>query len=109
MAGSGLSTADVVNVQVNFAPIAAPKRNFGSLLIIGTSPVISTTQRYREYTSIDGFGKVLFPAIFIVTYIMVAITTLYNNSENLLTAIGLFLGGLPLYYLIKKIMPQDEK
>ena len=54
MAGSGLSTADVVNVQVNFAPIAAPKRNFGSLLIIGTSPVISTTQRYREYTSIDG-------------------------------------------------------
>jgi APA family basic amino acid/polyamine antiporter len=56
-----------------------------------------------------GFGKVLFPAIFIITYMMVAITTLYNNSDNLPTAIGLFLGGLPLYYLIKKIMPQHEK
>ncbi len=56
-----------------------------------------------------GFGKVLFPTIFIVTYALVAVASLYSNSENLPTAIGLFLGGLPLYLVIKKIMPQNEK
>ncbi|MCU0468980.1 MAG: amino acid permease [Arcicella sp.] len=51
-----------------------------------------------------GFGKVLFPAIFIFTYSLVALASLYNNAENLPTAIGLFLGGLPLYFLIKRII-----
>ena len=54
-----------------------------------------------------GFGKVLFPAIFIVTYTLVAVSALISNKENLPTAIGLFLGGLPLYYLIKKIIPKS--
>ncbi|MEA5459004.1 amino acid permease [Arcicella sp. LKC2W] len=54
-----------------------------------------------------GFGKVLFPAIFIVTYTLVAVSALLSNKENLPTAIGLFLGGLPLYYLIKKIIPKS--
>jgi APA family basic amino acid/polyamine antiporter len=53
-----------------------------------------------------GFGKVLFPAIFIITYTLVAVSALISNKENLPTAIGLFLGGLPLYYLIKKIIPK---
>jgi APA family basic amino acid/polyamine antiporter len=56
-----------------------------------------------------GFGKVLFPAIFIVTYTLVAVSALISNKENLPMAIGLFLGGLPLYYLMKKIIPNDEK
>jgi len=56
-----------------------------------------------------GFGKVLFPIIFMVIYTLVALASLYNNSDNLPIAIGLFLGGLPLYYLIKKIMLQHEK
>ncbi|PWK28668.1 APA family basic amino acid/polyamine antiporter [Arcicella aurantiaca] len=54
-----------------------------------------------------GFGKVLFPAIFIITYTLVAVSALISNKENLPIAIGLFLGGLPLYYLIKKIIPKS--
>lgn len=56
-----------------------------------------------------GFGKVLFPAIFIVTYTVVAISSLAENKENLPTAIGLFLGGLPLYYIIKKVLELTKK
>jgi hypothetical protein len=51
-----------------------------------------------------GFGKVLFPVIFIAVYTVVAISSLVENKENLPTAIGLFLGGLPLYYILKKAM-----
>ncbi|MGX7688265.1 APC family permease [Flectobacillus roseus] len=51
-----------------------------------------------------GFGKVLFPVIFIMIYTIVAISSLVENKENLPTAIGLFLGGLPLYYILKKAM-----
>ena len=62
---------------------------------------------YPNYTI--GFGKVLFPTIFIVTCILIAEALVYSNSQNLPTAIGLFLGGLPLYLVIKKIMTQNEK
>lgn len=49
-----LSVSDVVNVSVVLSPIAAATRNFGSLLILGSSPVIDTTERLRLYSSLDG-------------------------------------------------------
>jgi len=56
----GLDVSDVVNVQVVIQPLAAPLRNFGSLLILGDSPVIDTTERYRMYSNLteveDDFG-----------------------------------------------------
>lgn len=49
-----LSVSDVVNVSVVLSPIAAATRNFGSLLIMGSSSVIDTTERLRLYSSLDG-------------------------------------------------------
>ena len=50
----GLSVSDVVNVTVNMSPLAAAVRNFGALLILGSSPVIDTADRIRQYSGIDG-------------------------------------------------------
>jgi len=52
----GLSVNDVVNVQIQMAPIAAQQRNFGSLLILGDSDIIDTFQRYRLYTSANAIA-----------------------------------------------------
>lgn len=49
-----LSVSDVVNVSVVLSPIAAATRNFGSLLILGSSAVIDTAERLRLYSSLDG-------------------------------------------------------
>jgi len=50
---NGLPTSSVVNVQVIMSPTAAATRNFGSLLILGSSSVVDTTERMRLYTSLD--------------------------------------------------------
>ncbi|MET3654089.1 DUF3383 domain-containing protein [Dyella japonica] len=50
----GLSVSDVVNVQVTLNPLAAAVRNFGALLILGSSAVIDTNERVRQYTTING-------------------------------------------------------
>lgn len=52
----GLSVSDVVNVQIQMAPTAAQQRNFGSLLIVGDSDIIDTSQRYRLYTSANAIS-----------------------------------------------------
>jgi hypothetical protein len=49
----GLSIGDVVNVSVVMSPLAAAVRNFGALLILGSSNVIDTGERIRQYASID--------------------------------------------------------
>lgn len=49
----GLSISDVVNVDVVLTPLAAATRNFGSLLIMGSSLVIDTDERLRQYSTID--------------------------------------------------------
>jgi hypothetical protein len=54
MLNTGLSLNDVVNVSVLLSPTAAQERNFGSLLVLGDSNVIDTTQRMRLYTSLAG-------------------------------------------------------
>lgn len=49
-----LAVSDVVNVSVVMSPVAAATRNFGSLLILGSSAVVDTTERMRQYSNLDG-------------------------------------------------------
>ncbi|GAA5786138.1 DUF3383 domain-containing protein [Chitiniphilus shinanonensis] len=50
----GLAVSNVVNVQIVMSPRAAATRNFGALLVLGSSPVIDTTERLRQYSNLDG-------------------------------------------------------
>ena len=52
----GLPVSNVVNVDVIMSPTAATGRNFGSLLILGTSTVIPVTERIRLYASVEDIG-----------------------------------------------------
>lgn len=54
---SGLSPNDLVNVTVSLSPTASAIRNFGSLLILGSSPVIDTNERRRLYASLAAVGS----------------------------------------------------
>jgi hypothetical protein len=53
---SGLSLNDVVNVQIQMAPVAAQQRNFGSVLILGDSQVIDVVSRYRLYSGLTAMA-----------------------------------------------------
>lgn len=53
MSTLGLPVSNIVNVQVVMSPVAAQSRNFGSLLILGDSGVIDTTERLRLYNTIS--------------------------------------------------------
>ena len=44
---TGLSVNRVINVQVNLAPKAAPRRSFGVLCIAGDTDVIDGQERLR--------------------------------------------------------------
>jgi len=50
---NALPISRLVNVQVNLAPQAAQAQDISTLLVLGSSDVIDTTERYRVYTSID--------------------------------------------------------
>jgi hypothetical protein len=52
-----LPVSAVVNVSLNMAPTAAATRDFGALLILGTSPVIDTRERIRTYNNIEGVAS----------------------------------------------------
>ncbi|EEJ2520180.1 DUF3383 family protein [Salmonella enterica subsp. enterica serovar Give] len=52
----GLPVSNVVNVDVIIGPRAATGRNFGSLLILGTSTVIPVKERLRLYYSKEDIG-----------------------------------------------------
>lgn len=52
----GLPVSNVVNVDVIMSPTAATGRNFGSLLILGTSTVIPVSERIWLYTSSEDIG-----------------------------------------------------
>ena len=56
MSTLGLPVSNVVNVQVVMTPVAAATRNFGSLLILGDSSVIDTTERLRLYSSLSAIA-----------------------------------------------------
>jgi hypothetical protein len=49
----GLSVSRVVDVQVSFAPLAAPLLNFDTLLILGDSNVVDTGEAIREYNRLE--------------------------------------------------------
>ena len=53
----GLSVSDIVSVSIMLSPTAIPNRNFGVLLILGSSPVIDVNERMRTYTSLPGVGQ----------------------------------------------------
>jgi hypothetical protein len=57
-----LPISRLVNVAVNLSPQAAQMQDISTLLVLGTSGVIDTVERYREYASIDAvavdFGTV---------------------------------------------------
>jgi hypothetical protein len=48
-----LPPSDVVTVDVNLQPVAAPLRSFRSQLIIGSSAVVPVNERVRPYASIE--------------------------------------------------------
>lgn len=51
---SQLSINDIVSIDIVLNPLVAAVRNFGSLLILGSTPgVIDTTERIRSYTTLD--------------------------------------------------------
>lgn len=52
----GLPVSNVVNVDVIMSAVAATGRNFGALLILGTSTVIPLTERIRQYSAIEDIG-----------------------------------------------------
>lgn len=52
----GLPVSNVVNVDIIMSPVAAQGRNFGALLILGSSAVIPVTERIREYSAIEDIG-----------------------------------------------------
>ncbi|WP_417641335.1 DUF3383 family protein [Klebsiella sp. FR21MBA2675] len=52
----GLPVSNVVNVEVIMSAVAATGRNFGALLILGTSTVIPLTERIRQYSAIEDIG-----------------------------------------------------
>lgn len=52
----GLSVSDVVSVTINMSPTAAAVRNFGALLVLGSSSVIDTNERIRSYTTLAAVG-----------------------------------------------------
>lgn len=49
----GLSVSRVVNVQVLFAPQAAPQQRFDTLLIMGDTGVVDSGEGIREYDTIE--------------------------------------------------------
>lgn len=51
---NALSINRLVNVSVNLSPKAAQMQNISTMLILGSSSIIDTVERYRSYTSIDG-------------------------------------------------------
>jgi len=52
----GLPLSGIVNVDIIMSPAATAGRNFGAMLIMGTSTVIPLTERLRLYTSAADIG-----------------------------------------------------
>lgn len=49
-----LSLSKIVDVNISISPLSQQLAGFGLINIIGTTNVISTTERFRLYSSIDG-------------------------------------------------------
>lgn len=51
-----LPVSEVVNVTIEMSPVAAALRNFGAMLVLGTSDVIDTDERLRTYSGVEGIA-----------------------------------------------------
>lgn len=56
-----LNLSNIVSITEYISPLSAPRTTFNQMLIVGTSGIIDTTERLREYTSAaelleDGFA-----------------------------------------------------
>lgn len=49
----GLALTNLVKVDVNISPLAIGYRNFGGMLIVGSSDVIDTGERIRQFSNLD--------------------------------------------------------
>lgn len=49
----GLSLNNIVNVTISISPVAAPTRNFGAGMAVGSSDVIDVGERIRSYAGLD--------------------------------------------------------
>ncbi|WP_447876086.1 DUF3383 domain-containing protein [Serratia fonticola] len=54
MSLQGLPVSNIVNATINMSARAAQSRNFGALLVVGSSPVIDAGERIRAYSDISG-------------------------------------------------------
>ncbi|WP_336764173.1 DUF3383 family protein [Asaia sp. VD9] len=54
---AGLPVSDIVSVTVTLSPTAAGTRNFGALLVIGSSGVLGATENLRAYTSLAALAE----------------------------------------------------
>ena len=57
MTAASLSISRLVNVDVNLAPNAAQIQNINTLMLLGTSDIIDTTERYRSYDSVSAIAS----------------------------------------------------
>ncbi|NTA27398.1 DUF3383 domain-containing protein [Allorhizobium ampelinum] len=54
---TGLNVNNVVAVSVTLSPTAAATRDFGALLVLGSSDVINVSERIRSYSDLDGVAS----------------------------------------------------
>ena len=54
---NALSVSRLVSVQTIFSPVAAGRRGFGTLLILGDSAVIGSAERVRMYTTLEAVAS----------------------------------------------------
>ena len=54
---NALSVSRLVSVQTIFSPVAAGRRGFGTLLILGDSAVIGPSERLRVYTTLEAVAQ----------------------------------------------------
>lgn len=53
MTTNTIPVSDLVNVQINLGAISAQAQNLNNLLVLGSSGVIDSVQRYREYSTLS--------------------------------------------------------
>lgn len=51
-----LPVSEVVNVTIEMSPVAAALRNFGAMLVLGTSDVIDVDERIRTYSGVEAIA-----------------------------------------------------
>lgn len=53
----GLAVSNIVRTSISISPVAAPTRNFGAALVIGSSDVIDVGERIRSYANMTGVAQ----------------------------------------------------